>query len=168
MAADRDTLGAIVEANAYMTLATADGDGNPWATPVWFAHVGAHEFLWVSRPEARHSRNLAARPRVGIVVFDSTVRPARGRACTSRRSPREVPAGGPRRRRWRPTRSARSPSGLRPWTEADVTAPAQHRLYRALAERRFAARRRPTAGSRSPQGATGAAAIDSLLSSFQE
>ena len=31
------------------------------------------EFLWVSKPGARHSRNIAVRPEVGIVVFDSTV-----------------------------------------------------------------------------------------------
>lgn len=55
MGTDRATLGAIVEANAFMTLATADADGLPWATPVWFAHVDCAEFLWVSRPEARHS-----------------------------------------------------------------------------------------------------------------
>jgi len=28
---------AIVDANQYMTLATADEDGLPWASPVWYA-----------------------------------------------------------------------------------------------------------------------------------
>jgi hypothetical protein len=64
---------AIVDANAYMTLATADAAGTPWASPVWFAPHAFTRFLWISRPEARHSRNIAARPEVGIVVFDSTV-----------------------------------------------------------------------------------------------
>jgi predicted pyridoxine 5'-phosphate oxidase superfamily flavin-nucleotide-binding protein len=27
----------IIDANSYATLATADADGRPWATPVWFA-----------------------------------------------------------------------------------------------------------------------------------
>lgn len=28
---------AIVDSNAYMTLATADETGRPWASPVWYA-----------------------------------------------------------------------------------------------------------------------------------
>ena len=63
----------IIDANAYMTLATADADGRPWASPVWFAPDRYRRLLWVSRPDARHSRNLAARSDVGIVIFDSTV-----------------------------------------------------------------------------------------------
>ncbi len=67
------TARAIVERNAYMTLATSDANGVPWASPVWFATDDCRELYWVSRPEARHSRNIAARPEVGIVVFDSRV-----------------------------------------------------------------------------------------------
>jgi general stress protein 26 len=63
----------IVDANAYMTLATADAAGDPWASPVWFAHDRHTRYVWVSRPEARHSRNIADRENVGIVIFDSTV-----------------------------------------------------------------------------------------------
>src|SRR6266540_1488710 len=69
----------IIDSNRYMTLATADGDGRPWAAPVWYAHEGYSDFLWVSRPEARHSRNLTSRPGLAIVIFDSTV-PVGGRA----------------------------------------------------------------------------------------
>ena len=136
MAADRDTLGAIVEANAFMTLATADGDGNPWATPVWFAHVDCSEFVWVSRPEARHSRNIAARPAVAIVIFDSTVQPGEGQGAYVEATAGEVPAA--ERASALASYARRSvASGLRVWSEADVTAPSQYRLYRAVAERRF-------------------------------
>jgi nitroimidazol reductase NimA-like FMN-containing flavoprotein (pyridoxamine 5'-phosphate oxidase superfamily) len=136
MAAGGDTLSAIVEANAYMTLATADADGRPWATPVWFAHAGCAEFVWVSRPEARHSRNIAARPAIGIVIFDSTVAPGTGQGVYVEARASEVPAAD--RAAALDVYAQRSiASGLRPWSEADVTAPAQHRLYRALAERRF-------------------------------
>ena len=45
---------------SYMTLATADDAGRPWASPVWYAHAGSREFFWVSAPEARHSRNPQA------------------------------------------------------------------------------------------------------------
>jgi pyridoxine/pyridoxamine 5'-phosphate oxidase len=65
----------IIDAHVYMTLATADAQGRPWASPVWFAHEDHTRFVWVSRPERRHSRNLAARPHAGIVIFDSTPQP---------------------------------------------------------------------------------------------
>src|SRR5262245_48183692 len=58
-----------------MTLATADADGRPWASPVWFAHEPYETFLWMSQPDARHSRNIAARSEIAIVIFDSTVSP---------------------------------------------------------------------------------------------
>ena len=65
----------VIDANAYMTLATADGDGRPWASPVWFAHHGYTNSYWVSRPDARHSRNLAIRPH--LVVSASQIASAR-------------------------------------------------------------------------------------------
>jgi hypothetical protein len=65
------TARAIIDANLYLVLATADGTGRPWSSPVYFAHDGYAEFLWVSAPEAAHSRNIAARPQIGIVIFDS-------------------------------------------------------------------------------------------------
>jgi general stress protein 26 len=63
----------IVDDVTYMTIATADADGRPWVSPVWFAHDGYREFIWISRPDARHSENIAARPVVSIVIFDSRV-----------------------------------------------------------------------------------------------
>jgi nitroimidazol reductase NimA-like FMN-containing flavoprotein (pyridoxamine 5'-phosphate oxidase superfamily) len=70
----------IIDSNRYMTLATADDHGRPWASPVWFAHADYTDFFWVSRPDARHSRNLASRPELAIVVFDSTVPVGGGQA----------------------------------------------------------------------------------------
>jgi Pyridoxamine 5'-phosphate oxidase len=61
----------IIDSNVYMTLGTADADGRPWVSPVYFAAEGYREFYWISSPEVTHSRNLAARPEVSIVVFDS-------------------------------------------------------------------------------------------------
>lgn len=66
---------SIVDANSYLTLATADIDGVPWASPVWFAHEQYATFIWMSQPDARHSRNIAARREIAIVMFDSTVSP---------------------------------------------------------------------------------------------
>ena len=70
-----DAARAIIDANRYMTLATADAGGVPWASPVWFAPDG-EDLLWISRPEAQHSRNLAVRPELSIVIFDSQRAPA--------------------------------------------------------------------------------------------
>lgn len=61
----------IIDANQYMVLATADADGGPWISPVWFAHDEYRSFLWLSRPGRRHSGNVAVRPQVAITIFDS-------------------------------------------------------------------------------------------------
>ena len=62
-----------VDSIMYMTLATADEQGRPWASPVWYAPASPTELLWASDPDARHSQNIASRPEIGIVIFDSTV-----------------------------------------------------------------------------------------------
>jgi uncharacterized protein YhbP (UPF0306 family) len=62
-------LGAI----RYCVLATADSEGRPWATPVFFAAREDCELFWVSAQDSRHSRNIAVQPVIGITVFDSTV-----------------------------------------------------------------------------------------------
>ena len=64
---------AIIDAELYMVLGTADETGAPWVSPVYFAHDGFRDFLWVSKPGARHSINIRARADVSIVVFDSSV-----------------------------------------------------------------------------------------------
>ncbi|WP_246090142.1 pyridoxamine 5'-phosphate oxidase family protein [Nonomuraea deserti] len=55
----------------YLVLATADRQGRPWATPVFFAVRDEDRLFWVSAPDSRHSRNLAERPDVAVTVFDS-------------------------------------------------------------------------------------------------
>ena len=45
-----------------MTIATADADGTPWVTPVWFAPDGPDGLLWVSDPE-RATRATSTRDR---------------------------------------------------------------------------------------------------------
>ena len=35
----------IIDANQYMVLGTADVAGDPWASPVWFAHDDYREFV---------------------------------------------------------------------------------------------------------------------------
>jgi hypothetical protein len=122
----------LIEASRYLVLATADAWGRPWSSPVYFAHIGFTEFFWVSSPEVTHSRNIAIRPEVSIVIFDSHAtmgagqgvymsaiaelleegETSRGIAAFSRRS---VSHGGPE------------------WTSEDVRPGAGLRLYRATA-----------------------------------
>ena len=63
----------VIDTNKYMTLATIGPDGLPWATPVFFTPDGYSRLYWASDPETQHSRNIADRPEVAIVVFDSSV-----------------------------------------------------------------------------------------------
>ena len=126
----------LIDANRYMTLATADSDGNPWASPVWYAHEGYTDFLWVSRPQARHSRNLASRPGLAIVIFDSTVPAGTGQAVYAEAVAEEL--DGAELQRAIEVFSHRSEAhGAGEWREADVTAPAPLRLYRARASEHF-------------------------------
>lgn len=62
----------VIDANHYMVLATRDPDEGPRLSPVYYTAARYTDFYWVSSPEARHSRNLAERPQVEIVIFDST------------------------------------------------------------------------------------------------
>ena len=59
----------LLDANGYLTLGTVDPSGRPWTSPVYFAAAGLREYYWTSETEAAHSRNLAERPHVSVVVF---------------------------------------------------------------------------------------------------
>jgi len=131
-----ETARAIVDANSYMTLATSDADGLPWASPVWFAPADYREFFWVSDPEARHSRNVAVHPQLAIVIFDSTVTPGEGQAVymsavAEQLEGAELEAG------MRVFAERSEAHGLSVWGVEDVTAPARHRLYRATVSEHF-------------------------------
>ncbi|MEH1099851.1 pyridoxamine 5'-phosphate oxidase family protein [Micromonospora sp. CPCC 205561] len=66
---------AILDDNHFMTLSTANTHGEPWASPVFYVPDGYSTFYWISSPEATQARNIAVRPRVGIVVFNSQQEP---------------------------------------------------------------------------------------------
>ena len=127
------TVRDIIDANRYLVLATADAAGRPWSSPVYFAHIGFTEFFWVSSPDVAHSRNIAVRPEVSIVIFDSQVAIGTGQGVymsavaklleegeTARGieafSSRSVAHGGPE------------------WTTEDVRPGVGLRLYRATAD----------------------------------
>jgi nitroimidazol reductase NimA-like FMN-containing flavoprotein (pyridoxamine 5'-phosphate oxidase superfamily) len=61
----------LITANVYLALGTADPSGNPWVSPVFYTPDGYSDFYWVSSPDTQHSHNIAARPEVSLVIFDS-------------------------------------------------------------------------------------------------
>src|SRR5713226_6113742 len=71
---------AIIDANLYGVLGTADASGLPWVSPVYYAAAHYSEFYWLSSPQARHSLNLAARPQLSLVIFNSQATVGTGQA----------------------------------------------------------------------------------------
>ena len=127
---------AIIDGNSYLTIATADQAGQPWASPLWYAHAGYREFFWVSSPAARHSRNVAVRPQAGIVIFDSRAPIGDPQAVYLTVTAGEVPSD--RLGQGIEVFSARSQAhGARKWSLADVQEPAPHRLYQAATSECF-------------------------------
>ena len=144
----RSAFETIVRASSYMTLATADPTGRPWASPVWFASTDCQEFFWVSSPQTRHSQNLAVRPELAISIFDSHQVPYTSQgvyvAAIGEAVPEseldaglEVYSGVSRER------------GLPEWDRSKVLAPAKPRLYRGVGDRAI----HPGAGRHQDAGA---------------
>jgi nitroimidazol reductase NimA-like FMN-containing flavoprotein (pyridoxamine 5'-phosphate oxidase superfamily) len=127
---------AVIDANKYMTLGTADEDGRPWVSPVWFAHAGYREFFWVSSPQVRHSRNLAARPELAIVIFDSRVPESSAEAVYISATAEQLADEELERGIEVYTRKSEA-GGLPHWLRADVEGSAKHRLYRAVASEHY-------------------------------
>lgn len=121
----------IVDTIRYMTLGTADPDGLPWTSPVYFAPAELREYYWTSTMDARHSRNLAARPQVSLAIFDSTVPPYHGRAVYVAGEAHELSGTEiDRALQVYPGPESRGGSSLAP---EDVTGPSPYRLYRVTA-----------------------------------
>jgi nitroimidazol reductase NimA-like FMN-containing flavoprotein (pyridoxamine 5'-phosphate oxidase superfamily) len=136
--AEREAMArAIVDGNSYMTLGTADADGVPWASPVWYAPASYREFFWVSKPGARHSQNIAVRPEVGIVIFDSTVPISTGKAVYLAARAEQVTAADEIQQGMAVFSPRALEQGGREWTPDDVGPNERLRLYRAMASEQF-------------------------------
>jgi nitroimidazol reductase NimA-like FMN-containing flavoprotein (pyridoxamine 5'-phosphate oxidase superfamily) len=122
----------ILTSTLYLTLATSDEDGRPWASPVYYASDDHADFYWVSDPEARHSRNLAVRPRASAVVFDSRAPIGTGQPVYMALVAEQVSGAEIERGIAIFSRVSVSHGGHE-WSTGDVTAPARLRLYRATA-----------------------------------
>ncbi len=126
----------VINANSYLALGTADRDGQPWVSPVWFASEDYRQFHWVSSPEARHSRNLAARSEVAIAIYDSSVAPGTAEAVYMSGRAEEL-TGDELKRGVELFDRISQKRIARPWELSDVQPPSLFRLYRAIASEHF-------------------------------
>jgi uncharacterized protein YhbP (UPF0306 family) len=130
----------IIDETLFMVLSTADAEGRPWASPVYCAPAEYAEFFWISSPEVTHSRNIAVRAQVGIVVFDSRQRPGSGRAVYLDAVAEQVADDEAERAleayngRF-PDKAEQAERGLRDFRIEEVSGPAPYRLYRATVSR---------------------------------
>lgn len=126
----------LIDTSRFLVLATAGAGGDPWPAPVWYARAG-REFIWVSRPQTRHSRNLEARSTVGFVIFEMhDPIEERARAVYAEATAAEVSEAD--RDRCVGIFDRRScAEGLGSWTTERVVAPAELRLYHAIVSRFF-------------------------------
>jgi nitroimidazol reductase NimA-like FMN-containing flavoprotein (pyridoxamine 5'-phosphate oxidase superfamily) len=124
---------SIVDANRFMALATADARGTPWVSPVWYAPLSSHEYVWASRPGTRHSRNLGERPQVAIAIYDSH-RPGTWTAVYLVAVAKELEEVDVALEAF----NRRSESqGLRAWSRNEILPPGEFRLYHATASEQY-------------------------------
>ena len=62
----------LLNASTLCAISTVSSDARPHINTAYFAWTSALEIVWLSAPEARHSRNVRRHPSVAIAVFDST------------------------------------------------------------------------------------------------
>jgi uncharacterized pyridoxamine 5'-phosphate oxidase family protein len=126
---------AIIDTNLYVTLGTADAEGTPWVSPVYFGTADYAELYWVSAHDAKHSRNIAQRPHVSMVIFDSGVPTYHGRAVYLSATATELTGEALERGiEIYPGPAARGATSV---VLDDVSPPSAYRLYRASVTEAF-------------------------------
>jgi nitroimidazol reductase NimA-like FMN-containing flavoprotein (pyridoxamine 5'-phosphate oxidase superfamily) len=126
----------VIDSNSYMALGTADETGHPWVSPVWFASEDYTRFHWVSSPDSRHSRNLAARREVAIAIYDSSGAPGTVEAVYMSGRAEEL-TGNELERGIELFDRISQEDIARAWGLSDVQLPSLFRLYRATASEHF-------------------------------
>jgi hypothetical protein len=61
----------LIDENQNMVLATADPEGIPWISPVFFVPDENYNLYWTSEKTARHSENIRCTGATAIVIFDA-------------------------------------------------------------------------------------------------
>ena len=117
----------------YLALGTTEPDGRSRVSPVYVTWDGPDDFYWVSSPEAVHSRNVADRPAVSGVVFDSTRPPRETSAVYLTATASEVPVED------LPEQCSRAfrhlSEGARAFEPAELSGEARLRLYHGVVNR---------------------------------
>jgi hypothetical protein len=113
------------------SLATVCSDGRPWNSPLFVAFDAHLRFYWSSHVDATHSRNIAHRSDVLLVVFDSTQPDESGHAVYIRAVARELSDEGSIRVALACLATRKNEP---PKSSAEFTGPHPRRLYEATPE----------------------------------
>lgn len=113
------------------SLATVSPDGRPWNSPLYVAFDANFSFYWSSHVDAVHSLNIAAKPEILLVVFDSIASDQTGSAVYFRGKARELAEGVSVKRAL--DCLARRKNDV-PKTPADFAAPYPRRVYQAVVD----------------------------------
>ena len=62
---------ALLDAAPLCAIATVDAKGRAYVNTAYFAWSPEFDIVWISAPEATHSRNVASRPGAAVAVHDS-------------------------------------------------------------------------------------------------
>lgn len=126
-----DELTRLLFESSFMTVATTDGDGLPWASPVEFVCDEDMRFYWISRVDAQHSQNVRANCHAALAIFDSrqtagvnaAVQGLYARGQVDEFRPSELSAVQPALQQWLEWRGERrAPPSVRPAAAGSDTA----------------------------------------------
>jgi len=62
----------LLNASTLCAISTVSDDGRAHINNAYFACSASFDIVWLSAPEAHHSRNLRRHPHVAVAVYDST------------------------------------------------------------------------------------------------
>ena len=68
----RALAGRLLNASTLCAIATVAPNGRAHINTAYFAWSATFDIVWLSAPEARHSRNIRVHPSVAVSVYDST------------------------------------------------------------------------------------------------
>jgi uncharacterized protein YhbP (UPF0306 family) len=63
---------SLLDASTLCAIATNGPDGSSYINTAYFAYGPELDVVWMSEPNAQHSRNIRAQETVAIAVYDST------------------------------------------------------------------------------------------------
>jgi len=121
----------LIETNRYMVLGTVDPDGRPRVSPVYYAPDGYHTLYWISSPDSHHSRNIAERPAVSMVIFESAAPIGTAQAVYLKANAAPV-SDDELDQHTDVACRPRFPEQQQPYPAARLRAPGPLRLYRAI------------------------------------